>query len=1024
MVKRWPLKDSELKFPHIFLIHSSAGSGKTENLAYRYIQFILSDKIPKNSISNLLAVTFTENSAKEMKNRIINILKKLALEDEETLKRIEKYIGGSSKYLTKKSEEKIEEILDNYNFFNISTIDSFVLKIFEASLKKLNYPCEFDLSFEYSDLMDESFSYFMHKVLKDPYLMSEIESAIDFMDITEKRFFINPIEKIKENFEKFIKKEDLLLSEISDADNKIFNEKMRLREEIWALAKDLLSKVEHKDVYTDIIEGYKQKNISLMADKIFEKGKILKKKDENIDEEIALKSDKIFKLCAKYLILESLSFYHPYVKIYRRFRDDFKIYMKKNTSSAVLSGLTREVGEYLKDLSEEKIIDIYIKLSSFLRHFLIDEFQDTSYSQWSVIRPLIEEAVSAQGSGFFIGDIKQAIYMFRDADYRIINEFIKKPKSDNSYMELSSLENGIERFDIDINYRSSKEILDYVNKVLNSEKFKFFCEENGLKEFYKNYKVKHKAYRKTSGRFKTLIIEKRGEEDIEEKVKSVFIKALKDMVLRYGYSNVAVLSYKNDTVEKIAGWVNELGYPLASYSSLDSRKNKIVKGVIGLLKFLENNEDNLSLYEFLNCGVLTEVSDQEIENIFVKSKIEKKPAWSVLKEIKPLVYKENLEIFMSAYGYLGVYEIVNLIYRRLGLFERFREHGAFLLKFLEAVFEKTLSEKSYSLSNFISDVSSESEDESFSIEISQHLNAVNIMTFHKAKGLQFEGVINLFWKGRKTVSDNMYFLKDGDGVNVLKINKNLGEASSEAKNNPINKVYAENKIKENIAEINAVYVALTRAKTELFNIVVEPKDNDILSVFEESEGGVSGEIKTEEFKPEHMVISLPRLRHPIYPFLKKPDLENEVEIRGRVYHKVISMITYSDELNNLDNIVLKACSLESVFADENFLKEIKLKITDLFKNREIMVFFQKKPGREILIEKEFVSKNGEILRPDRIVMDEYIHLIDFKTGEKDESYLNQIKKYVDTVRNIYFKKTIGYLCYIDKGLIEKVYEKN
>ena len=57
-------------------------------------------------------------------------------------------------------------------------------------------------------------------------------------------------------------------------------------------------------------------------------------------------------------------------------------------------------------------------------------------------------------------------------------------------------------------------------------------------------------------------------------------------------------------------------------------------------------------------------------------------------------------------------------------------------------------------------------------------------------------------------------------------------------------------------------------------------------------------------------------------------------------------------------------------------------------------------------------------------MDEDIHLIDFKTGEKDESYINQIKKYVDTVRNIYFKKTIGYLCYIDKGFIEKVYEKN
>ncbi|MFN3478726.1 MAG: hypothetical protein ACK4ZM_05125, partial [bacterium] len=275
---------------------------------------------------------------------------------------MEKYIDGSIEYLAKKSESKIEEILDNYNFFNISTIDSFVLKIFESSLKKLNYNCEFEISFEYSDLINESFSYFMYKALKDPYLIKEIDSAIDLMDITEKRIFINPIEKIKENFEKFIKKEDLLLSEISDVDDNILEEKKKLRDEILKFIENLLSDKGDNKVYVEIIRGYKEQNVYKIANEIFEKGKIFKK-DKDITETISLKSNEILKICTKYLILDALSFYHPYIKIYRRFKEDLKIYIKRNTSSVVLSGVTKEVGEHLKNLSEEKIIDIYIKLS-------------------------------------------------------------------------------------------------------------------------------------------------------------------------------------------------------------------------------------------------------------------------------------------------------------------------------------------------------------------------------------------------------------------------------------------------------------------------------------------------------------------------------------------------------------------------------------------------------------------------------------------------------------------------------------
>ena len=72
--------DKTLRFPHALLISASAGSGKTYTLTQRYVQFLLSDKVPGNDLPNILAVTFTNNAAKEMKARILAWLKELALD--------------------------------------------------------------------------------------------------------------------------------------------------------------------------------------------------------------------------------------------------------------------------------------------------------------------------------------------------------------------------------------------------------------------------------------------------------------------------------------------------------------------------------------------------------------------------------------------------------------------------------------------------------------------------------------------------------------------------------------------------------------------------------------------------------------------------------------------------------------------------------------------------------------------------------------------------------------------------------
>jgi ATP-dependent exoDNAse (exonuclease V) beta subunit len=146
-----PLKnDKELVFPHIFQLSASAGSGKTHNLSLRYVQFLLSSKIKSNNtntnnLNNIIAITFTNKAAGEMKDRILNLLKSIAIGDKDAIEQVKKVIdinyeitGTGSSANTKNIQEKAlfiaDNIIKNYSDFNVKTIDSFLTDIIKASL--------------------------------------------------------------------------------------------------------------------------------------------------------------------------------------------------------------------------------------------------------------------------------------------------------------------------------------------------------------------------------------------------------------------------------------------------------------------------------------------------------------------------------------------------------------------------------------------------------------------------------------------------------------------------------------------------------------------------------------------------------------------------------------------------------------------------------------------------------------------------------------------------------------------------
>src|SRR4030066_510038 len=102
-------RDSELRFPHFIVLKASAGSGKTRTLTERFVQFILSDTIPNNRLRNILAVTFSNNAAREMKERILQWLKSIAFNDPESINELSEIITLTPEQMIEKAGKRIGE---------------------------------------------------------------------------------------------------------------------------------------------------------------------------------------------------------------------------------------------------------------------------------------------------------------------------------------------------------------------------------------------------------------------------------------------------------------------------------------------------------------------------------------------------------------------------------------------------------------------------------------------------------------------------------------------------------------------------------------------------------------------------------------------------------------------------------------------------------------------------------------------------------------------------------------------------
>jgi ATP-dependent exoDNAse (exonuclease V) beta subunit len=1084
-------KDSDIQFPHVTILKASAGSGKTYSLAERFVQFLLSGRIPRNHLRNLLAITFSNNAAKEMKERILSWLKALYFKDPERMEEISEIVSLKQEHLAAKAGVKIDEILRNYTEFQVKTIDSFMTSIYRASAINLGTAPDFEIVMTSENITAYAFHRFLRGVRERTPEARFLERLLEIIlenRAGESAYLWDPskdfLEEITELYDQLsdVVKE----AKVIDAEKKIESVKEEIRNRVESLngliEQSGLTKSKGSSFYK-IREMVRDDYFPGLIDRGLSNPPVTQPKGEGETawyKKISHEWDLLGNEIKKYIEYHAATYYTPYLRAYHAFKDILEG-VKKREGAIFIHDINKKLSDYL---GREIVPDVYFRIGETIYHYLIDEFQDTSPIQWANLFPLIENSLSQGGSLFAVGDTKQAIYGFRNADYGIMKGLESKNPFSSALHNVKELE---------VNFRSLERVVDF-NKaffkkvIAGHDRYREAAGRSGLVDYEQRVKDGHQG----SGYLEIIRCEK-GDEEVSEKEK--IQELIKDLVRRgYLYSDIAILAFRNEDVVNITTWLNEVDVPFISYSSLDIRTRKLTAEIVALLTFLDSPPDDLSFSCFVFGEVFRKALEEsergfELEGIhqFFFRNRKKTPLYKAFQTEFPELWKTYFENLFKSTGYLPLYDLVNEIYRIYRVFDHFKGEEATLVKILEVI--KNFEGKGRNNpKDFLKGVSDEEAGGSeWTIDVPAGIDAVKVMTIHKAKGLGFPVAIVLLYE--EVSRGFKYILEEGsDGVRLLKINQSIMRASHFLKER-----YEEERLKDLVNKLNTLYVGFTRAEDELYIVGVKSKKNQPFGGKPDDHPEVAME---HHLLPGHTEKAMALLKHqfpidllqaadsrigsreaprlrsaesgqeklrlyhysgPIrFPFapLEKPAIQAEDDIsisrrkdearapsfltgiapigelnleerlRGEFIHRVLSFVENLDERieSELERIMNR---VNEELRTDYPMETMKKKFLSFLFNEEIKPYFEAVPGRLIRREQEFSDSRGNLFRMDRVISEkDQISIIDYKTGtsrEAEKEYLSQVRNYIRILKEIYPDKEVeGVIAYVDLKEAKKV----
>jgi len=1012
-----------LEFPHLLLISASAGSGKTEALAKRYLRFVLSADVPHRDISNILAITFTRLAVREMKERILNLLKKLALgQDEELAGYLAGELGIEPELTAEMAKGFIDRLLLRYSDFQVTTIDSFNNRLLNAAAAELDLAPQCQVVTDYGRLLELALDSMLRAMAEDEEVAATVKEYVAFLNQQPRASFAwSPSRELGQELGRLLMAESKLaqglifentVGELDQAFQEMAASLKRIKDIAAGAGLDL------KDLGR-LESSLSQKSFEGLKRKFHEPPCYAKDRKHPSVEEIATIWRSFPEFRRRAAEAKAFGYYYPYGHCYRVFMEFLK-QAKARSATIHIDDMSQMLARLLE---AENIPEIYLKLGSRLFHYFMDEFQDTDPQQWRALRPLLEEAVSGDGSLFFVGDLKQAIYQFREADYRIMLQMQQEieGRAERKLVPASvASKSRVE--ELPQNRRSGGVIVKYNSVVFNQrlarliEAGVYGADVTGLT----TYKQESAPDLSDQGYVCT---RHRPPEAGEDWLKERLLAIVRDVHHRgYGYGEIAFLAPKNDDLLQAVSWLLEAGIPAVSSGALDIRQRKAAAELKELLRFLDSPLNDLAFANFIQgqvfkrslAGTDLKFDQPDFEALTIKARSEGKRLYQAFRETNSgsAIWEARFQTLYQKVGFLPLYDLLSLACETFDVWRTLPQEAATFLLMLEAA--NVISGQGQNLVREFLDLWERTGVEELAMALPPYLDAVRALTVHSAKGLGFPVVINLTHGAPQVASQVRH--RTPEGERLVYITKDLSEFSSKLKD-----IYLEALAEDEIQFLNQLYVSCTRAREELYNLILGEKEEDpLFQLFPEEEQGqkrTDRKLKISEIEP------LRPVSHggPAYPGLRErwhPDRTKEQK-RGLWYHRILEQLAF---VTDIQAEVLKAARwAEGRYGPMDDREVICQTLISFLHNPQAAVAFEKRPGREVLPEAEFSDVAGHLYRVDRLVLDdECVTLWEYKSG-RPQDHRNQVQKYCEILKQIYpHRRVVAKIGYLDLGRVEVV----
>jgi ATP-dependent exoDNAse (exonuclease V) beta subunit len=713
---------------------------------------------------------------------------------------------------------------------------------------------------------------------------------------------------------------------------------------------------------------------------------------------------------AQYYELHALTYYRPYVEMHHLLKSTIEK-LKRREGRIFIGDIGKKLSNFVQ---ADTVPEIYFNLGESVTHYLIDEFQDTSPIQWANLRPLFENAVSGTGSLFVVGDTKQSIFSFRGADWRILKRLMEEQEFPSVATTVRSL---------GTNFRSAGRIMQFNEEVFHR------CipaagEEGAAAASGLSTYQQLPAEGAADGYVEVDSFPPDAEPAAE---KTKLLSIIAECHARgYRYSDIAVLTPKNSDVVSVSSWLNEAGLAFISHSSLDVRTRSITGELIALLRFLDSPVDDCSfatvlLGKCLGANLQAPVTTNELRQFLLRtqSRPRRAPIYTEFRTAYPALWERYFADLFRLAGYLPMYDLAAAILKVFHLFDLMNEEEGTLVKFLEVIrdFEENGQN---SIKDFIAFADDESDDSTWTINIPSDIDAVSVMTIHKAKGLGFPVCLVLLYDTRG-VSDNRILDDADENLRLFHITQSSAKHSDKLK-----KLLSDHHVRLRVDELNKLYVALTRAKEELYVLSIQRDRIDRPSVYLPRSGYEPAAKPSAHIAPVPEYHSAATIHAPsaVLPQPAAPGQLNWNERRrGDWMHAVLSKIEYleADLKAHVHRCIAEAAKefsapipMDRAAAERTLLRFLSLP--------DVHTWYESRPGRRVMNEQEFVRADGRLFRMDRVILDDdTATILDFKTGEEKDAYQEQMDGYIHILRDIYPERTVhAMLAYIDAYALKSI----